>query len=136
VSAFMVSRLHVACLAKWHAKRLAAVGHTVMCEDMERIANLLSMENARSVNFRYPNHPAELPHVFTFHEIDRAPELTAIQALKSADCLRYQSCERPDYERTDAFSIVQRIRSEAIAMLPGYHEAPWCIDEDSVGLSR
>jgi hypothetical protein len=131
MSAFMVSRLHIACLAKWHAARLRGVGHTVLCEDEERIANALSMENARSVNYRYPGHPAELPHVFTFHEIDRAPELTPIRALKAADCLRYQSCERPDYERTEAFSIVQRIRSEAIAMIPGYNEAPWAIDETS-----
>lgn len=41
------------------------------------------------------------------------------------DGCRYQSCETPDYQETNACKLVDLIRHYAIEALPGYEEAKW-----------
>ena len=40
-------------------------------------------------------------------------------------CLRYQSCETPDYATTRAAILLDRIEAEACSRLINKHEAPW-----------
>lgn len=48
-----------------------------------------------------------------------------VEILKSVGCYDYQACECADYEASDAAKLVGRIRSYAIARLPGWDAAQW-----------
>jgi len=135
MSAFAVSKTHIAALVKFYT-----TGRRDNYEsDFDRfspendyrttMAQCLSHQNARSVNHRYPDHDAQEPETYTNDEINRAPELTHVQAIKAADCLAYQSCETGDYRGTRAGKLLTRIRESAVRTLPGYDAAPWAIEQ-------
>ena len=136
MSAWIVTKLHIAAMVKWYAT--AKYGRE--CErdashycDLgpswnERKAALLYAENVRSVNHRYPNHEPSEPVAFTEREIRTAPDLTPVQMLKACACLEYQSCETEDYRETEAYKLMKRMENAAIGALPGYEDAPWGID--------
>ncbi len=58
-----------------------------------------------------------------------APILTAIQAIKAAQCLRYQSCEHPAFEDSLACKFIAAIIADAIPRLEGYDSAEWAISD-------
>jgi tRNA splicing ligase len=88
----------------------------------QEVAQLLIDENIKSVNYRYSEAETSLI------EYDRgAPILSAIEAIKAAQCLRYQSCEHSDYEESIAFKLIEAIISDAIPRLEGYESASWAI---------
>lgn len=95
------------------------------------IAKQLAAENARSVAYRYDEEPepCEIGRV-TGADIMRQSALSAIQIIKATNCLKYQSCETPDFECTAAFQRIELAREIAIRRLPGYSEADWGINED------
>lgn len=116
-----------ACSGSWlHLQRLTGT-------DLGRI---LLEENIRSVRYRYPDFaPDALPRPidqarvspYTFRRI--AQELRPAWVVRACDCLRYQSCESPDWKETLACSILEGIRESAIIALIA--DAPWGItDED------
>jgi hypothetical protein len=90
-------------------------------------AQLLLDENVRSVNYRYKQEDEAGKIVY---QID-APVLTPVQIIKAAQCLEYQSCETPDWDKTMAKQLIDAIISTAITKLPGYDDAPWSIYEDT-----
>lgn len=47
--------------------------------------------------------------------------------MKFIQCLRYQSCETPDWEDTEAAALLDRLQIDIIRMLPGYEDANWSI---------
>jgi hypothetical protein len=49
--------------------------------------------------------------------------------IKAADCLDYQSCEHPEWDKSEAKQLLDAIRAAAISKLPGYEEAEWAIDD-------
>ena len=128
MSAFMVLPIHVAAMVRWYVRDPYAPNGLKADGGVEALADQLHRENALSVNYQYSNYPAELPHRFSFSEINRAPELSPVQMIKACNCLAYQSCEHPGWEGSDAKKVVDDMRSAAIARLPGYDEAPWSID--------
>jgi hypothetical protein len=90
--------------------------------DYVLIGAILLAANVQSVNYRYDQHDAipDYPHrTVSYSEID------PVAVLKSVRCLRYQSCETPDYDKTFAAAILDTITIEAIHHLPGYEDAPW-----------
>ena len=97
-----------------------------------RVANVLWRENARSVNYRYENSDhideQEAPH-YTKGPLVRGVALTYPTkpgpVFKAADCLEYQSCERPDWEQSEAFAILQAIRRRMQRAVEGYEDAAW-----------
>lgn len=121
MSAFLCSKVHVAALVRF---QLSTPGNSV---NAPAVAATLYAQNVRSVNHRYPQQPAALPETFTLAEIERAPALEPVEALKLAASLEYQSCETPDWEETTACDLLQNIRRAAIRALPGYDAAPWRI---------
>lgn len=134
MSAFIVSKLHVACIVRFAGFQLRdcmPFGYREVADDWGAVAALLYAENVRSVNHRYPNHPPEEPVSFDPGEVTRAPLLSPVQCIKACDCLEYQSCEHPEWQDSVARKVLRNIRAEAIRRLPGYDEAPWGIDSAS-----
>ena len=133
MSAFIVSNVQINALVRFASindirfccnftgKRLVVSGNE------DAIAKLLLDENVRSVNFRYQDSN-EVGQIV--YQID-APILSAVQVIKAAQCLDYQSCETEDWEQTNAKKLLDAIISTAITKLPGYDDAPWSIYEDT-----
>lgn len=96
-------------------------------------ADLLYQENIRSVRARYPNDTwDDLPgpivkplHCVVSPRDTSLPRVSAVQILKFAHCLAYQSCETDDWETTPAFKLLESIKSAATREVPGYDDAAW-----------
>jgi len=133
MSAFTVTNTHINALVRYASRHKITVAYgnptmrlNVSAHEQE-VAQLLLDENIKSVNYRYSETETG------FIEYDRgAPILTAIQAIKAAQCLRYQSCEHPTYEGSIAERLIEAIISDAIPRLEGYNEAQWAIDSTEV----
>lgn len=138
MSAFIVSDFHINCLVnwaaarndidrvsyRWHGQRIDWHGHE------ERIAQVLHAENVRSFQYRY-RMPAS-PQGFSYRLELRGMQLAAIQVIRAAHCLDYQSCECDDWEATEAFATLQGLVDAAVRSLPEYGRAAWeLLDDDS-----
>lgn len=104
------------------------------CERAAEVGMMLLLENIKSVSFRYPRDKssATLPGPVGGEAISRSdfarvahfsPE--PVQVLKSVSCLRYQSCEHPEWETSEAYAFLESLEQSAINALPGYEEAAW-----------
>lgn len=158
MSAFIVHRIHVAALVRFH--QLADRGRDdfralvpppepggawdVRHYTPQSAADCLMAENVRSVRARYEDAdrsgmvaPADLEG-FLPEEIEAAPELTPLEALKACDCLEYQSCETEEYRASAAYWLLDAIRGRAIHSLHGYGSAEgWSLSPESLaGRSR
>jgi hypothetical protein len=90
----------------------------------QQYAQWLLDENIKSVNYRY--NERESGHI----EYNRGePVLSAIQAIKASQCLRYQSCEHPTFDGSIAEKLIETIIADAIPRLDGYESADWAIAE-------
>ena len=128
MSAFIVTDTHINALVRYASRHKITVAYgnptmrlNVSAHEQE-VAQLLIDENIKSVNYRYSEAETSLI------EYDRgAPILSAIEAIKAAQCLRYQSCEHSDFEDSIAFKLIQAIIADAIPRLEGYESASWAI---------
>ena len=128
MSAFIVSDSHINALVRYASRHKVGVsyGATVMrlnaFDNEQAVAQILLDENMKSVNYRYSESET------TSINYDRgAPILSAIQAIKAAQCLRYQSCEHPEYEDSLASKFIEAIIADAIPRLEDYDSAQWAI---------
>ena len=128
MSAFIVTDSHINALVRYASRHKVGVsyGATVMrlnaFGNEQAVAQILFEENVKSVNYRYGESET------TQIDYDRgAPILTAIQAIKAAQCLRYQSCEHPQFEDSLASKFIEAIIADAIPRLEGYDTAQWAI---------
>jgi hypothetical protein len=78
-------------------------------------ADLLKAENIRSVNHRYNDNTPVTGADLT--KAEPAPDRGCI--LELCGELEYQSCETEDYRSRPAFLLLTRIRSAAVAHVPG-----------------
>ena len=73
--------------------------------------------------------PADKSDLLDYHYA-RGRSLTAVEGLKALDGYVYQSCEHPDWEKSEAYRWVERLRDALIRFLPGYAEADtWSISD-------
>lgn len=95
--------------------------------DTRQIGQILMDENYRSVNYRYNESGAAETYTFRHVDTDRAGAGIdpAILALGSIKCLRYQSCETPEYAQSDAARILNAIEGFCTSYLMNVHDAPW-----------
>lgn len=140
MSAFVVSHSTIAAIVTYAQRRLwscvppppdAGRGAVNVRDiDPDKIGQALLTENIRSVNYRYrrsdpvPNYrhvPTYIGAVST--EVTRT--LTALDIVKVAHCIEYQSCEHPAWEASWARDFLQRVVDTAVHELPGYDDAPW-----------
>ena len=69
------------------------------------IGRILAKENRRSVNFRYDE---KYSTKFVYRTVDMSL-YSPNDIIAAAQCLDYQSCERPDYYRSKAKAIINEI---------------------------
>ena len=120
MSAFMLSDNHLNALLSFLKKNTRHAQWTK--DDLSRYGNVLKHQNNRSVNFRYKTE--DKCSEFILKDVVSP---SAVQVLKYCACYDYQACETDDYKNTEAFEIIQKIRSIAIDKLPGYGEAEWAL---------
>jgi hypothetical protein len=141
MSAFLCSPNHVALLARYayndpyHRQRYADQGQTQV-----DLAETLARANWDSVHHRYPDHGDGSVSVDNYVTECRdaasafrplAAELVnpaPVLVIKQAQCFDYQASEPPDYDQSQAATLVRRVLDRAIRLLPGYDAAPWGID--------
>lgn len=132
MSAFQVSPKHIAALvtvwargpsdgaARWtkpNGNKRAALNM-----DERAAFEMLSIENAKSVGYRYNESTKPVEYVpLSFGA--RSP--TIVEALKLLDCYEYQSCERPEWAETETFRWCYRLRKALCQALPGYSDSNW-----------
>ena len=104
--------------------------------DQADAANLLLLENIKSVSHRYPGDKssATLPGPCASEEITerdfsgpfvRWTRIDPVQVLKSINCLRYQSCEHDEWKESEAYSLLNSLERDCVHALPGYENAEW-----------
>lgn len=122
MSAFIVNDYHINALTSfaihnevsfyWKAQRYVFNRDTA-----HYLAGVLYSENVRSVNHRYNERTRRNNFSFTRVLIDH---LDFADIISACDCLRYQSCETSNYDRTLARAATVAIREAAInAMIDG-----------------
>jgi hypothetical protein len=133
IAAAMSPRLsrHSSRLAWFHDGQL----HELRPRDRERaaeVANMLYLENIRSVSHRYPGDKssATLPGTsggspITARDFIGSPDIDPVQVLKAIHCLDYQSCEHPGWEASEAHAFLASLSKAAVCVLPGYEAANW-----------
>jgi hypothetical protein len=117
MSAFICNHSHVTALAVYAART-----HVLDWKDANQIGEMLHAENVESVNYRYGE--TTVPD-FTMCEWAAFHPFSQVQILKAARCLRYQSCEHPRWEGSDARKLLEAIIGRSGVDLPGYDEAEW-----------
>lgn len=97
--------------------------------DYQSQANVLMLENLRSVNWRYRNSPhIEQQSMVGQVQLNlKAEPVSVLQALKLIDCLAYQSNETDDWYSTEAFKLLCKYREILIPCLEGYDDLKWSI---------
>jgi hypothetical protein len=148
MSAFIVDRKHIRYLveaaSRFPSHRIQGgrlvwydgeVRHDLKLGDhegQERMGQVLWTENIRSVSYRYQDDtlntlpgPIGESYVYGKHHSFPFVDVKAVQTLKACDCYEYQSCEHPEWETSEAKSIIDAIRKVAIHALPGYEDAKW-----------
>ena len=124
MSAYIVSDAHINYLLTF----MSANDSRYSGVYLDSIANKLRAANYASVNYRYNEEDAAPETGFSFYP--GAREADPLVVLKACACFDYQACEVPDYEKSEAAEIIQRIRMAAIHRLPGYDDAKgWSIEE-------
>jgi hypothetical protein len=103
--------------------------HELTRETAGRIGAMLMTENRLSVNHRYDENEIEAPYVF-----DSLPgQVDPVVVLKAIDCYEYQTCEHPEWHKSEAYAFCQALRDKMIHHLPGYDEADaWEISSRNV----
>jgi hypothetical protein len=122
VSAYQCNACHLTVLALYARAHELATGPRAT---VAGVVEILSAENNRSLDYRYPSSAAEYwqtdatlrPCRRCVHASNASayPLHTPIEILKSADCLEYQSCEHPGWDTSVAKDICDAIRTHALA---------------------
>ena len=104
---------------------------------LSQLGQILVNENVASVTYRYPDTDADAgdlpgpcdafymaPYVFT----DPGYVLSPAEVFRAIDCLDYQSCEHPEWRKTEAFAFLAALRERVCRQVAGYSDAPWEFD--------
>jgi hypothetical protein len=78
------------------------------------LGQLLWTENNRSINYRYSERKRNPRYVLHTTEAPLHP----VAVLKAIGCYEYQSCERPDWDRSRAYKLVTRLRTAILEAHP------------------
>jgi hypothetical protein len=141
MSAWVVSKAHIDALVN----AAAQFGVIASKGEANAAGRLLWAENVRSVNYRYDEESE--PPEYKIQTTEAAFRAAAV--LRVLDCYEYQSCECPDWEKSQAFAWCARLRAAALGRLPAeateqvqdgpfrvqryttwpeYKQTPWGID--------
>lgn len=90
---------------------------------------MLWAENRRSVNHRYAED--ELEEVYEFRQVDTS-DLDPVRVLRAISCYEYQSCEHPDWQRSEAWQFCHVLKESAIDALGEPKQSAWPIEESDI----
>lgn len=127
MSAFMVNHSHIDNLVNQIRPVLSYYhkGEFKQLRDMDEAGRILLMENRRSVNHRY----GETEGIDSYTFVQPSRRRTPVEIIKACDCFSYQACETSDWEESEAHSVIEAIRENAIRKLAGYEDADWEITD-------
>lgn len=94
-------------------------------ETAERVGQMLWAENQHSVNHRYDEEEWEEVYTFDHRMAAWSVPIDPIKVIGAIACYRYQTCEHPEWERSEASQYVDALERACIRALPGYDDAPW-----------
>lgn len=148
MSAWIVSKAHIDAMVtagleaaewrrlSWYAKNETGqrVSRTLDYTNTDEIGQMLLDANVASVGYRYPDDdltdlpgPTNASYVLPYKFARREGEPT-VSMLKQVACYEYQSCERDDWDESEAKAFCIALRDKLIGELPGYEPAPWGIE--------
>ena len=96
--------------------------------ELQAIGTMLRRENERSLYHRYPSDD----NVHLMYEHPPTRGTTPIQILASIRCYRYQACETPDYNESEAEAFCQAL--EAMVASIASEDAEWGAPESIAGV--
>ena len=122
MSAWIVSRNHITSIVLMAIKL-----KTIEEKDAEKTGQMLWEENYRSVNHRYAEDK-----VCPKFEMTPMKEPSIGLAVKAIGCLDYQSCERNDWDDSEAKKLLDKMYAaldgDKMRDTKDYQDAPWGID--------
>lgn len=89
--------------------------HELTRDQAGRVGAMLWAENRRSIDHRYNEEELEDPYEFT--ALPGHPDPVVV--LAAIGCYEYQSCEHPDWHRSEAYAFIQSLRARAIRKVIG-----------------
>lgn len=130
MSAWIVSKTHIDYIVT------AVIRAELSGRSPDEIGRMLWRECLASVAYRYPQDgDGERPGPIGFRDADvdaytwtETPELTPAGLDKTLGCYRYQSCEHPGWEGSEADVITGKLRSALnvdSSEWPDEDEVPW-----------
>lgn len=102
-------------------------------ERMAEVANMLLLENIKSVSHRYPNESSATLPGPNVKEIIKPSDFARghwdrfdpVQVLKSCSCYSYQACEHDEWKASESHSFIKALEAAAVHSLPGMDDAIW-----------
>jgi len=140
MSAFIVSRLHI------HQLVTALDTYVSPTEEPTALGALLWQENITSISSYYQNEllsdlPGPCDETYVYEYVTPQRPLSAVEVYKVACCYRYQSCEHPAWETSDACHAIEALcaaieqhlgkTADQIRALPAWNKADWEIYDDT-----
>ena len=136
MSAFQCSADHLAAIAGTYVSRLIDAGEVAI--PTAATFHLLARENVNSLNYRYPasnGYEAVEPVPYDQRNSDllfkyvAKPVSDPAAYTKLLDCYRYQACEHPGWEQSDACQLIEAARALTSGSFTRaeYDDAPWGI---------
>lgn len=115
-------------------------------ENADDVGQMLVAECVRSVAHRYPDcapqlgglpGPCEAYYLEPYQFVPLRGRVEPSVALKAIACYRYQSCEHPEWNISEAYQFCDALEQAAIWALPGMDQAPgWEITDREVFLKN
>lgn len=144
MSAFLCDDCHLTALAAF-ALREKVQAHLAGPEDsyysrvggryvdpLKILGQRLKDENAANLYHLYGDRADDSPETWIgpFEPCRHAhhARVEPVAMLKAIGCYEYQCCDRTQWEESDVRALMSRMRSAAIARLPGYEQAAWGFD--------
>lgn len=111
MSAHIVSHATINALISWACRHGVEQRGAYSHGEEQDAGALLFAANVESVNYRYPQGERETAdgYVFEHDTTERQP----VEIIKLCQYVAYQSNERPDWDGSQAFSLLARIRDRA-----------------------
>ena len=111
----------------------------------EEVGQMLWDENIRSIESRYPDTRASKDYPgapcgdslrYSEHRVPPGATFTVPQVIMTAKCFAYQSCETDDWERSEAYSYIEELKSLAVESLAGDEGTEWGAPSEWVEFCR
>ncbi len=93
-------------------------------DDWQVAFDALAGANAASVAYRYSEAPCVTAGTVRGTE---TAGVSIVALLRAVACFEYQACEVPDWQESDVYHAMNRLRAALCSRLTGFREASWSI---------